>query len=163
MSTGAKNAIDRGLLPPGAGPARVIVCERTGKWAVALRRTLAGVCETRSIPECWDMLARCPASMVVVELSRANLEPLLARMAIFERECPLSRIAVVADRGFRACEWLFREAGAVHFLTSPRELAPLARAIRRHLDQAPAPQQSLAEEIWARLPWGRGGGIQDKG
>ena len=45
---------------------RLIVCERSGTWAAALRRELAeagvGLGETRSLVECWESLAAATAS-----------------------------------------------------------------------------------------------------
>ena len=63
----------------GGVPAHLIVCEPSGRWAVALRRELgpsARVFETRSVAECWERLARSPGSFVVVEATAGNLEPL---------------------------------------------------------------------------------------
>ena len=145
------------LLGDGAKPARLIVCERTGRWAVALRREVDGsdvrVHETRSIAECWQQLAESPAGFVVVELTGSNLSSLLERLARLPRELPLARVAVVADRRLAKYEWLIREAGAVHFTCSPRQLGPLARAAAGHLDQAPSPPKTLVEQIRAGLPW----------
>ena len=82
-------------------PARLIVCERTGRWAVALRRELADagvrVWETRTLADCWSELAESPASFVVLEL-RGDVAGLLALLARQPREFPLARVAVVADR-----------------------------------------------------------------
>jgi len=50
-------------------------------------------------------------------------------------------------------EWLLREAGAVHFLCSPRQCGPLADLACCHLSQAPPPPRSLTQQIWAGLPW----------
>ncbi len=144
------------LLAAGAEPARLIVCERTGRWAVTLRRERDGadvrVHESRSIVECWQQLVESPAGFVVVELTRGNLASLLERLARLPREWPLARVAVVADRSLAKYEWLIREAGAVHFTSSPRQLGPLARAAQAHLDQAPAPPKALVEQIRADLP-----------
>ena len=141
-----------------AGPARLIVCEREGRWAVALRRDLPRpevlLHETRSVEECWEALARWPASFVVVELTRANATAVLERMAWLERDFPLAGVAVVADRALGFCEWLIREAGAVHFTVSPRGLGPLGCLAVRHLDAAPPLRRPLTERIWASLPWG---------
>jgi len=141
-----------------ASSARLIVCERGGEWAVGLRRELpvpgVRVYETRSLPECWAMLARWPASLLVVELTRSNAEALVGRMTSLDREFPSARMAVVAERELARCEWLMREAGAVHFTVSPRRLGPLARLAVRHLDAAPRPERTLTRRIWARLPWG---------
>ena len=78
-------------------------------------------------------------------------------MARQPREFPMARLAVVADRGLAGHEWLMREAGAVHFVCSPRQVGTLAQLACRHLAQVPPPQQSLAERIWASLPWAREG------
>jgi hypothetical protein len=145
------------LLPTGAAGARLIVCEASGRWAVVLRRQLVAVTlrvyETRSLADCWEMLVEAPASFLVVELSAGNAVALMQRMARLERDFPLARVAVVADRCLTDYEWLLREAGAVHFLCSPRQSGPLADLARRHLAQAPPPPQSLTQQIWAGLPW----------
>ena len=52
-----------------------------------------------------------------------------------------------------------REAGAVHFLCSPRGVGLLARLACRHLAQIPSPPQTLTERIWTSLPWGERGTI----
>ncbi len=147
-------------------PARLIVCERTGRWALTLRRELAEagvrVWETRTVADCWRELAESPASFVVVELA-GELSGLLHRMARQPREFPMARLAVVADRALAGHQWLMREAGAVHFLCSPRKVGLLAQLVCRHLAQTPPLHQSLTDRIWANLPWAerrgtRGGG-----
>jgi len=136
---------------------RLIVCERRGHWAVALRRELVElgvrVYETRSLAACWKMLAESPAAFVVVELTAGCLDALLGRMARLERDFPRARLAVVADRSLAGYEWLMREAGAVHFADSPRQFGPLAQLACRHLAQVPAAKMSLTRRIWESLPW----------
>ena len=143
-------------------PALVIVCERRGTWAAALRRELADagvrIRETRSLADCWAALAESPASLAVVELTPAGAAALLERMAWLGRDFPRARAAVVADRSLAGYEWLLREAGAVHFVVSPRRLAPLGRLACRHLAEAPAPKQDFIERLWASLPWKPRGG-----
>lgn len=147
------------LVPLGAAahPARVIVCERSGRWAADLRRELGGgvpLRETRSLAECWEALAEAPASLLVIELARGNMDGVLARLARLGDDFPLARAAVVADRSLADYQWLLREAGAVYFTCSPRQLAPLADLTARHLAQAPAPPPlGTTEQIWASLPW----------
>jgi hypothetical protein len=147
-----------GRLAAQGDPARLIVCERTGRWAVALRRELAEagvrVWETRTLADCFQELAESPASFAVLELG-GDFDELLCRLARRPREFPLARLAVVADRSLADYEWLMREAGAVYFLCSPRKVGPLAQLACRHLAQVPPPQQSLTERIWTSLPWGR--------
>jgi hypothetical protein len=136
----------------------LIVCERSGSWSVALRSELAeaGVRlrECRSLPEAWEALAQTPAAFVIAEAAHENIENLLRRMVWFSRDYPQARIAVVAQRNMARFEWLLREAGAVHFLTSPRRLAPLAGLAVRHLANVPPPPQTMVQRIWASLPWG---------
>jgi hypothetical protein len=144
-------------------PARLIVCERSGRGAVAMRRELAEggirVWETRTLADCWSELAHSPASFLVLELG-SNIADLLQRMARLPREFPSARLAAVADRSLARYEWLMREAGAVHFLCSVRQAGPLAQLACRHLAQVPPPPQSLTERIWASLPWGERGQFQ---
>jgi hypothetical protein len=136
----------------------LIVCERTGQWAAALRRELADaglrLWETRSLADAWDALAATPAAFLVLELLPGTAGPLWARMAWLAHDFPRARAAVLAPRRLAAHEDLAREAGAVYFACSPRRLAPLARMIVRHLASLPPPEQTLLERIWASLPWG---------
>ncbi|MGA2259321.1 MAG: hypothetical protein ABSG53_32000 [Thermoguttaceae bacterium] len=138
--------------------ARLVVCERSGSWSVALRGELAEagvrVWEYRTLPEAWEALAQTPAAFVIAEATRENLDNLLQRMIWMSRDFPQARIAVVGQRNMARFEWLLREAGAVHFLTSPRRLAPLAGLVVRHLANAPLPPQTMLERIWGSLPWG---------
>lgn len=137
-------------------PARLIVCEKSGRWAVALRRELGAkprVYETRSLPECWEELAASPASWLLLEVTAANLEGLMVRLESLGRDFPAARAVVCGDRPLASREWLLREAGATHAVFSPRELAPVARLAVRHLAGVSLPPQSLRERVWERLPW----------
>ncbi len=137
--------------------ARLVVAERTGTWAVALRQASAltdtRVYETRSLAECWQMLPGYPSSFLVLEATPVSIDGVLDYLARIKRQYPLARAAVVADPSLSGHEWLIREAGAVHFLTSRRGAGPLALVARRHLSQIPEPRHGLAERIWAELPW----------
>ncbi|MCL4191079.1 MAG: hypothetical protein KJZ87_04995 [Thermoguttaceae bacterium] len=136
---------------------RLIVCEQSGKWAVALRRELGEtgprVYETRSLPECWQLLAGHGASFLLLELVPAAVDDLIARLASMERESPAARAVVVAERSLAAYEMLLREAGAVHFVVTPRSLGEVAGLARRHFAATPRSRRTLMEEIRARLPW----------
>lgn len=145
-----------GTAAPAVDPARLIVCERTGRWAVLLRRELADlgirVWETRTLDDCWAELAESPASFLVLELAD-DAKGLLRRAVRLARDFPDARVAMVADRKMANYAGLMCEAGAVWFLASPRHAGRLAQLACRHLAQVPVPQQSFSERIWANLPW----------
>ncbi len=140
---------------------RVIVCERSGRWAAALRRVLArelSLRETRSLAECEAELREAPESFLVVELTATHLGGVLELLTCVGAEYRWARIAVVAERSvaageLTACEWTMREAGAIHFVTSPRQAAELARLAERHAALVPRPKRSLAAQVWDSLPW----------
>ena len=140
-------------------PGRLVVCERTGRWAVALRRELAGVglrvWETRSMVDCGTLLVESPASFVVLELSVSKIEETLDFIRHWQAEFPLFRFAMVADRDLATYKWLMLEAGAVDCICSVRKIGALAQTACRHLAQVPPLPQSLTERIWANLPWGK--------
>ena len=135
---------------------RLIVCERTGIWAVRLRTHLPReipLRQTRLLDECVDELGRAPGSLVVLEVSAANLQNVLGLAAELGCQFPQARWAAVAERGNASYEGLLREAGAVHFATSPRTADVLARLAVRHAARVPQPRMSLAARIWESLPW----------
>ena len=103
-----------------AATGRLMVCERSGPWAAALRRELAEagvrVWETRSLAECWESLAAAPASFLIVELTLARCRrPVAADGAAAARLSRWPEVAVVAARPLAGWQWLVREAGAVDF------------------------------------------------
>ncbi|MBN1393543.1 MAG: hypothetical protein JW959_00735 [Pirellulales bacterium] len=148
------------MLSNTENPARLIVCERRGRWAAALRRELAGVgvrvWETRTPDGCRRELEASPASFVVLQLDRDAIET-LRFLSGLRRDFPAARFAVVSERDQAAFEMPFREAGVVHFIFSPRRAGLLARMACRHLAQVPPPRQSFSERLWASLPWGDDG------
>ncbi len=145
--------------------AELIVCETTSKWAVALRRQLRSsgnlrVGETRHLEDCWRQATASPASIVALEATAANIEPLLVSMTRYRTRLPRARVVVLADRCLTDGEWLLREAGAVHVVFSSRNLGPLVRLMRRHFDRLGVLQPVALTARWEHLPWGGGGGVQ---
>jgi len=137
--------------------ARLIVCEKTGQWAAAIRRAELDlgvrIYETRSLAECWEELAASPASFLALELSATDVEPLLTKLMSLGWSHPAARAAVLAPRGQEPYEWVLREAGAVHVVFSPRQAASILRLAKQHLASAPLQERTLRELIWASLPW----------
>ena len=138
-------------------PTGVILCERTGRWARALRRELGDcdvpITETRSISAARQELTAAPASIVALEVSAASLDAVLAFLIGLPHEFPQACVVALVDSNQQHREWLLREAGAVHVVKSTRDVAPLIEIARRHL--APfLPQPSLVERILTEIAWG---------
>jgi hypothetical protein len=150
-----------------AKPARLVVCEHSGRWAVSLRRELAGaglrVWESRSLVDCGVLLAESPASFAVLEVSETKIGKTLDFILNWQAEFPLFRFVIVADRDLTYYKWLMQEAGAADVICSVRKIGSLAQIACRHLAQVPPLPQSLSERIWANLPWSRGAGTVDGG
>lgn len=156
--TGEQQRLPAGLWPDDALPPRIVICERTGWWAVVVRRHWGPgqrrVHETRSLADAGAMLARAPGSFAIVELTAGGLGPLVDWFLRLPRDFPWTPAAVVADRALAGCGDVLRQAGAVHFVASPRQVGPLVEMAARHLAALPAPA-GLAQQVWASLPWGR--------
>lgn len=134
----------------------VIFCERTGDWGTALARHLDASLpqrHTRSLADCDEALSEHPASLVVLEITSANADRALAWLAALRDTFPQARAVTVAQRGLESLEWSAREFGSEAFTTSPRELAPIAQLIERHIMNIPPPDMTIEEQVWASLPW----------
>ena len=157
-------------------PPTLILLERTGCWAAALRRELGDapvrLIETRSFGECWQQLAAAPAALVAWELTAANVQTLVSNLLRLDRDFPAASAIVLAERRLAAADRLLREAGGIHFVTSPRALEPVAQIMRRRT-AAPAAAQlasartstsvgwvSVLDETSAGLPWADVGDLQ---
>ncbi len=136
--------------------ARLIVCEKRGKWAVALRARLAEnqtrLLETRSLDECWHELERRPCSFLAVEVFRSNLDSICRFLMRVGQRYPQVRSVCVGEPDLNAGEYLLRETGALHISYNTRQLNVAARMARSHFANFPA-GESTKEGIWARLPW----------
>jgi hypothetical protein len=135
---------------------QVIVCERAGTWSAVLQRHLplaTRLRQVRSLRECDAKLRAAADSLVVVELVPARRAAVIAWLVQLARQFPFARAIVVADRGAEAYEPLAREAGAIHFTTSPRDLAGWNVMVRNQSRRHAHPKADFAERIWAELPW----------
>ena len=143
--------------------AHCIICERSARWAVALRRPLARgghrIVETRSLDDCWREVVASPASLVGVEATTANLETLVPWMQRLTAAFPRVRVVVLGCRALESGQWLLRETGAVHVVFSPRQWQPVVRIAQRHLGPAPPPDDSDRQRLWRRLPWADAGEV----
>jgi hypothetical protein len=137
--------------------ARLIICEKSGHWAAALRRAAGSrglpIGEVRSPEQAQRELAQRPASIVAIEVSAATLAKTLSQAVAWRIRYPAAQFLLLAEPELAAIEPELREGGALHVVYSTRDLAATVRLIRRHLARAPRPQLSLEESIWAALPW----------
>lgn len=137
--------------------ARLILWERTTCWAGALRRAASDqpirLVETRTWAECLDYLCEASSSVVALELAPQGAEKVLAALEELDRRFPLAVPLVLADRSMKAHGPLMREAGALHFTSSPRRLDFVGQLVRRHLDRMPDQTDNLRDAVWARMPW----------
>src|SRR5688572_29468326 len=110
---------------------RLIVCEKSGDWAAALREALGTrqprVVETRSLTACEAELGQSPASLMAIEVTEANLKAVLQFLAkIHEGYRRAAVVAMVAYEASAAAN-LLREAGALDVVTSVLEVPRVAR------------------------------------
>ena len=142
-------------------PASLLVWERAPRWAAALRRELRKarrapkICliEVRSEAHCARELEAASHSLLAVEVTAENLLAVIKAISGWRGRFPQARFLALAARHLPEHELSLREAGASHFVDSPRRLAPVVRLVRRHLALAPREKQALEEAIWAALPW----------
>ena len=137
--------------------ARFLVCEATNRWTVALRWSLTEnqprPWVTNHLVDCWKTIEGSPGSFVALELSESNLESIVERLQDLRSKFPLARAAVMCDRSLAACQWLVREAGAVHVAVSTRDISDVIRLAQRHFAQARRPEVGLRQSVWDRLAW----------
>jgi hypothetical protein len=135
---------------------RVIICERTGIWATAIRRHLpadVAISQSCSPAECASLLAGTPTSLVALELTPRNLADVLDMVCTVSERFEGARSIVLAQNALEDCWPLLREAGAVHVFDSPRRLDGLRQTAANHFRRCHVEQTDYAEGIWNSLPW----------
>jgi hypothetical protein len=150
-----------------------IVCERSGRWAAALRIAMAGqtsplfgvrqLREVRSLEELTRTLEERRCALAFIEVRRANIGEALKWMADADLAYPGARCLALLDNEELDCAAqerimdALRAAGAVEIAHSPRHLQPLLAIARRHAaSQLSTPTdvgQPFAEWAWSLLPW----------
>jgi len=136
---------------------RLIICETTGRWAVAFRRALADqsehIEETRGLAGCARQLGRNPGSIVAIEVTAVNLDAVLVAVPDWLNRFPHCRCMALVEPELDAAEALLREAGAVAVLRATREVPTAARLVEQHSATAPTPDLPLEQAILSSLPW----------
>jgi hypothetical protein len=160
-----------------------IICERTGRWAAAIRvwaarrEATAGreprIYETRSLEELAGQLAARSASFVFMEVHSSNLSDVLSWLAEKSRQFPRAHFAALLDRTAARPENLrwsphtnevpdaLLEAGAAEIVDSPRRLQQVFAVAEKHAAivrsslSTSAHEQSIADWAWSQIPWQR--------
>ena len=135
----------------------VIVCERSGSWAAALRSNLielaARIRETRTLAECAVELQHSPAALVAVEVTVDNLARALHYLDAWQAAYPQALLLALLARGNECHEAVLREAGAAHVVTGTRRLHSVKELVHTRIGRRSA-RPNILEEVWDGLPWG---------
>src|SRR5688500_5853901 len=107
---------------------RLIVCEKTGRWAAAVQAALPGLrlAEVRSLTQCQRELDASPQSIAAVEVAAESLEVILRWLVQMSSRYPDARLVALLVPELESAEALLREAGVVEVLTSTIEAPQLA-------------------------------------
>ena len=133
---------------------RVMICEKTGVWANAMRRLISDlplpVMETRTLASCLQTGDHTKVVFLMVEVHRVMLDDFIPwSFEVRRRWGPLPWV-VVTSREMRRSQWLLREAGATHVVFSPRQMGEVVRILRRHLLAIRYRPQSRSEQAFDR-------------
>lgn len=155
-----------------------IVCERSGRWAAALRVALRRsswltsavprLYEVRQLGEMTERLDTRPDAIALVEVQPTSLGDVLDWLTRSRRELRQAHFAALLDRSAalhprdrKSVIDVLREAGAAEVITSPRQLAAVLALGQRHAALRAVesgrlmPGMSMAEWAWSSLPWQR--------
>jgi hypothetical protein len=155
------------------------VCERSGRWAAALRVSLARqamvtsreprVYEVRSLEELAERLDTRPLSLALLEVHLSNLGKLFSWLADHSRRFPRSRFVAGLDYSIEmtlsgelrrmpsdaadvVCALL--EAGAAEITNSPRRLDSILALAKKYYaascESLPSSNESQSIVDWAR-------------
>lgn len=142
-----------------------IVCERTSRWASALRISFAAsgvpfrLREIRHLEELAAELAKRPACLAAIEFDRTNFAAALALLSVIRKKFPDTRTIALLDRSlaseFAEVGNAAVEAGAAAVAASPRRLDAILALGERHAatERTKGERMPLVARIWATLPW----------
>lgn len=136
----------------------LIVCEKSGRWALALRAALRGdlpLVETRAPSQCSEALLAAPTALAAVAVTPQSLASMVELIGRISRDFPAARVLALLEPGAESAEPLLREAGAADVFLSPQQAAAIAGLAQRHAALSPAARLPLRAASAARLPWQR--------
>jgi hypothetical protein len=136
---------------------RLIVCEKSGQWAAALRAVplakMPPLVETRAMVACRRALAESPVSLVAMEVSAANLGQVQDFVLEVGQRFPQGVMVALLTHEAVGAEALLREAGAVDAIASVIEIGRVAKLAARMAARTPLADATLSELIEQRVPW----------
>jgi hypothetical protein len=91
--------------------------------------------------------------LLAIEVREAELDDLLAWLAVFPSKFPWARCVALAQGVNQQRDEMLREAGVIHIVSATRKIATLLELLGRHVERVPHPSLGLLEEIEASLPW----------
>ena len=145
-----------------------IVCERTSRWASALRMALSSgetshqLRELRHLAELDAALTARPTALAAIEVHRGNFAQWLAWLPVARERHVQARCVALVDRSLaddlEEVGDALVEAGAQAIATSPRRLDAVVALGARHAETVARidVNASLAAQVWASLPWQAG-------
>lgn len=127
---------------------KLLIYESTGDWAAAIRRAASRLpmVELRSFDDLQAELSRWPASVAVIEVAAARVEPAVRVIRDLTMRFPNAVVVAAAERSLVRSERLLREVGASHVVFSPRCTGEIVDIARRRL-AADGPNDFNAEEM----------------
>ena len=146
-----------------------IVCEKSGRWAAALRVTVGRekafnlaphILEVRNSAELDEAMNNRSASLGFVEVCPDNLGAVLEMLTNSPHQ-NVRYVALLDDAltGHQLVADVLWEAGAAEVIDSPRRMRPalklaeLTAARHAKLPTRTSKLESIAERAWAALPW----------
>jgi hypothetical protein len=150
-----------------------IVCDRSNRWAAALRVALArqpwqsggtvAVHQLRGLDELSAELVKFPKGLALIETTSKNFDATLTWLSAATRRTRHSAIIALLDNSVTSRADVadaLREAGAAEVAYSPRELQPALRLAMQHFSKIQVGEglqiqadQPLADWAWSLLPW----------
>jgi hypothetical protein len=142
-----------------------IVCERTSRWAAALRLALTKddtapqLRELRHLGELDAEVSARPQSIVAIEVHRGNFASVLQWLSRPRVRQQTARLAALVDRSLasdsESVVGALFEAGATAIAMSPRRLEEVLALERSQtqIAEITGPHESLMDRLLATLPW----------
>lgn len=127
------------------------------RWTHVMRRGLSQHKTSMRLVESWDELlvaaSECPDASISIEIELARLSKWVDRVCTLAQRFPNAALVALLSRKGDDAEWVFREAGCCHVVTSPRAAHEACLVMLRHLNRHATSPVNLKQQIFQQLPW----------